>query len=86
MIFAGVEQALFDLICSQCILGAIGKVPHAGAVRVIVHDKRSLDDATLITMPVLVRSICTGASLKFDASEVFAVSRAEHCGWEVWML
>ncbi len=59
---------------------------HVGAVRVIVHDKRSLDVVTLITMPVLVNSICTGTSLKFDASEVFAVSRAEHCGWEVWML
>ena len=59
---------------------------HVGAVRVIIHDKRSLGVVTLITMSVLVSSICTGASLKFDASEVFAVSRAEHCGWEVWML
>ena len=34
-IFVGVELALFDLICSQFILGEIGKVTHVGAVRVI---------------------------------------------------
>ena len=62
------------------------EVTHADAVRVIVHDKRSLDIVTLINMPVLVSSACAGASLKFDACEVFAVSRAEHCGSEVWML
>ena len=80
------EQALFDLICSQCILGAIGKVTHVDAVRVIVHDKRSLDVVTLITMPVLVSSDLHRCFLELDASEVLAVSRAEHCAWEVWML